>query len=155
MLRLRRKIIAEKEDEVIGFNPVARDAVLELYSWLFLIYLPKRFPDMFLVERLTATEKTTIRVRNLVTDEIIKLDPSPEPRKCLKLLGMHVDNEFLILLPSSNAQDEPFRTEPTNCLHIAYHLHAYVLTFPSGFMPSKKLGLSLRGVFLASEQTLY
>jgi Protein of unknown function (DUF3445) len=146
MLHKRRKVIAERLDDVVGFHPVARDAVHELYIWMFGTYLPKRFPSMFSIQNFAESEKRgnlPSKVRNLVTQEDIHLDPLPEPVECIKILGNHVDCEYAILLPTSDPNAAPFRAEPTDLPTVPYHLHAFLLAFPSGFTPAQKMGLPL------------
>jgi len=149
LIGLRRKLIAEEADEVVGFNPIARDAVHELFLWIFGTYLPKRYPNMFkLVHRaeIGKGRGLPIAVRNLVLDETIILNPIPEPSDCLKVLGCHVDCEFAILLPIAPAKGKVPRIDPTDCPKTPYHLHAFILAFPSGFTTSQKLGLPLAGM---------
>ena len=146
MIAKRRRIIAENTRDVMGFNPVATDAVQELYVLIFGTYLPKRFPDMFSIESYSSSQKrlrSPHSIRNLVTEEIVNLDPIPEPIECLKILGSQVDCEFAILLPTSDPRAASFRAEPTNSPRDVYHLHAFMLAFPSGFTPAQKLGLPL------------
>jgi hypothetical protein len=84
-------------------------------------------------------------LHNLVTDEHVSLDAPRDPIEALKILGSHVDNDFLILLPTPNANAAPIRAYPTPDPEFPYHLHAYFLAFPSGFDTSQKLGLPLAG----------
>jgi hypothetical protein len=146
MLAIRRKLVETHEKEVIGYNPIARDAVTELYTYVFGLYLPKRYPSMFVVETVDA-EKSTTQTRNLVTDETIALEPPPsDPKECLKLLVIHVDCEFAVLLPEAKADAPPFRATPTTEPTQIYYLHAFALAFPSGFNTARKLGLPLAGM---------
>ncbi|TID25385.1 hypothetical protein E6O75_ATG04590 [Venturia nashicola] len=142
----RRDLIATKCSEVIGFNPVAKDAVDELYTWIFSTYLPKRFPTMF---SLVWPEKGPSKyLLNRITNEHISLTPSPDPVESLKTLGRHVDNEFLILLPiaSPTPQISPQKILPTQSPQEPYHLHAFTLCYPSGFDTVQKLGLPLAAI---------
>jgi hypothetical protein len=138
-LEIRRKIIEDHPNEVIGYNPVAREAVHELYLWLFGTYLPKRFPTIF-----TLGFKNT--VKNTATGDTIILDPVPEPQQCLMIMGQQVDCEFAIMIPEENPNAAPQRWEPTATPKESYHLHAFVLTFPSGFSTRKKLGMGLASI---------
>ena len=134
---------------MIGFNSVAGDAVNELYEWVFRKYLPRRFPTMFSIEpgvKATGKGLTCQHVRNLVTSERIPLDPPTDPREALKTLGAHVDCDLLLLLPTENPQAKLIRIEPSPHLKTPYYLHAFVVTFPSGFNTPKKLGLPLAGI---------
>ncbi|KAF2432693.1 hypothetical protein EJ08DRAFT_108644 [Tothia fuscella] len=141
-IKLRRELIATQTNSVVEANPVASDAVKELYQWIFGVYLPKRFPTMF---SLDCEEKGLLR--NKVTSEIIPLDAPADSVEALKILGSHVDTELLILLPTADANAAPIRVYPTqDPMATPYHLHAYMLTFPSGFDTPKKLGQTLAGI---------
>jgi len=145
-LQERRTVMAENLDDVVGFHPVARDAVQELYTWMFGTYLPRRYPSMFSVDGSVVSEKQIAlpsTVHNLVTQEDIVLYPTPEPKECLKILGHQVDCELAFLLPTPNANKEPFRAEPTDLPNVPYYLHAFVWAFPSGFTLTQKMGLSM------------
>jgi hypothetical protein len=133
---LRRQILDNEFTNVAEYNPIATDAVHELYDWMFRTYLPKRYPTMF-----SLTGKGTLL--NKVLHEQIPLTPPSNPLTCLKTLGSHIDTDFLILLPASDANGLPFRTLPTADPPCPYHLHAYILCFPSGFNTPKKFGHSL------------
>lgn len=150
MITKRRRLIAENTRDVIGFNPVATDAVQELYVWIFGTYLPKRYPEIFSIDSYSLSKKwprSPRNIRNLVTGETITLDSIPEPIECLKILGSHVDCEFAILLPTSDPQAASFRVEPTDSPQEVYHLHSFILAFPSGFTPAQNLGLPLARKF--------
>jgi hypothetical protein len=150
-IALRRRLIGEHGEDVVACNPVARDAVLELYAYLFETYLPRRFPSMFALQSTKKVdEEETVRVvKNLVTGDEFPLDletsDMDSATEGLRRIGRHVDGEFAILLPSSNPEANPFRTEPTTEPEQVYHLHAFVLVFPSGFNTPGKLGLPLAG----------
>jgi len=151
MIGLRRKLIVEETGEVVGFNPVAREAVHELFLWMFGTYLPRRYPSMFrVIDKLQTVKRraSPLAVRNLVLDETIMLDPLPEPVECLKILGCHVDCEFAISLPIASPRGEFSKIEPTDCPKVPYHLHAFILAFPSDFTPAEKLGLPLAGMLI-------
>jgi hypothetical protein len=107
---MRRELINTQEDHVVGYHPVAADAVAELYVYLFGTYLPRRYPTMFRLEAAHDSKRPV--VRNLVFDDIVSLAP-PEPKECLRVTGRHVDNEFALLLPASEPRAAPFRAEPT------------------------------------------
>jgi hypothetical protein len=142
----RRNLIATRCEDVIRCNPVAKEAVDELYAWVFSTYLPQRFPTMF---ELVFSEKGTSRyLKNRVTNEQIPLEAPETPIESLKTLGRHIDNDFLFLLPTSS----PSPTQTQTKIHpatkedvdiIKYHLHAFTLCNPSGFNTVLKLGLPL------------
>jgi Protein of unknown function (DUF3445) len=140
----RRSVLQAHEKDVIGFNPVARDAVYELYSYIFGTYLPSRFPSMF---ALCGSGKSAQKyTRNLVFGEDIPLCPLPStPQECLRALGNHIDCDFTILVPESNPNADPRMAVPTTEPTEAYHLHAFAVLFPSGFNTPGKLGLPLAG----------
>jgi hypothetical protein len=150
-IKLRRELLATQTKNVVECNPVASDAVLELYEWIVGVYLPKRFPTMFSLSpsQTHSGEKDHAQskgyLHNLVTDERIPLDPPSDPVEALKVLGSHVDTDFLILLPTPDPNAAPMRVYPTPDPEFPHHLHAYMLAFPSGFNTSKKLGLPLAG----------
>lgn len=76
------------------------------------------------------------QLHNLVNDEKIPLDAPESADRALQLMCNHVDTDFLILLPSSMAEDgTPL-----------YHLQAFVTCCPSGFNLCEKLGLPLSGI---------
>lgn len=146
-IRQRRQLIAAQPADIIGFNPVAAEAVTELYLWLFSTYLPRRFPTAFIVEKNHGGKKASPVTRNLITGEAIPLD-IPCPTECLSIIGSHVDCDFSILLPIANPNAKPFRVEPSMNLNRVAHLHAFILAFPSGFSMARKLGLPLAGEFV-------
>lgn len=142
----RRDLIATRYEDVIGCNSIAKDAVDELYTWIFSTYLPKRFPTMFALVR---AEKGPSRyLLNRVTNEHIELTPPSDPVDSLKTLGRHIDNEFLLLLPtaSPNSPITPHKILPTQTPEEPYHLHAFTLCYPSGFDTVQKLGLPLAAI---------
>jgi hypothetical protein len=150
LIKQRRKVINDKPSDTVGYNPVAQDAVHELYTWIFSTYLPKRYPSTFkLVYSSSDSEKASLsapQLHNLVTNEYITLEPLPHPEDCLKTLGNHIDNEFTILLPESDPNARPSRVMPTATPTERYHLHAFILAFPSGFVTRRKLSLSLASI---------
>jgi hypothetical protein len=148
-IQQRRELIDKHPGDTIGFNPVARDAVKELYEWLFSTYLPKRFPDVFVVEETRSEKRASRSTRNLNTQEVIS-HLAPEPKECLRTIGRHVDCEFALLLPVADPNASPVRAEPTMDPKEVFHLHAFILAFPSGFTPARKLGLPLAGEYCPS-----
>lgn len=125
-IQIRRKLLADEYHEVLGNNPRAATAVLEMYSWLTHTYLPSRFPTMF--------ASIPAGLLNKVTEEILPLSPSSTAH-ALELVCSHVDDEFLFLLPSSASEDGG-----------KYRLEAFVNCFPSGFNTRSKLGLLLADI---------
>ncbi|KAF3033841.1 hypothetical protein E8E11_001618 [Didymella keratinophila] len=125
-IQIRRDLIKNEHHEVIGSNTKADEAVFELYTWLTTAYLPKRFPTMF--------TPTASGLLNNTTKEILPSTPRSATH-ALELLGSHIDNEFLILLPSSAPEDGG-----------KYRLEAFTTCFPSGFRTRGKLGLLLASI---------
>ena len=129
-VRLRRDLIETHEQDTVACNPKGSDAVLELYHWLTTIYLPRRFPQYFILNGGDKKSSSTT-LFNTLTNECIPLQPS-SPTSALKILGAHVDTDFFILLPNSTTGK--------------YHLEAFLNCFPSGFNARLKLSLPLAAV---------
>ena len=125
-IQIRRDLIKNEHHEVIGSTGKADEAVFELYTWMTTTYLPKRFPTMFTT--------TASGLLNHTTKEILPPTPS-SATQALEILGSHIDDEFLILLPSDKKEDEG-----------KYRLEAFVTCFPSGFRTRSKLGLLLADI---------
>lgn len=125
-IALRRQLIQDEGENVLALNEKAYSAVFEIYEWLIHTYLPRRFPTVFTL--------TPIGLRNKVTSETLPLT-APSAAEALRILGGHVDDEFLFLVPSSNPADEG-----------KYRLEAFITCFPSGFNTRRKLGLLLRDI---------
>lgn len=130
-MQVRKSIIDEHQEEAISCNPVCEAAVLELHDWIFGTYLPTRFPKTYQLN--TAAPERSLY--NTANSKSIPLTPS-SPIEALRALGEHVDTDFLLLLPSSQAADgSPL-----------YHLQAFVCCCPAGFNLRQKLGLPLSGI---------
>lgn len=115
---------------VIQCNAPAVAAVFELYEWLFETYLPSRFPSIYTII------PSKRQLHNRANDEMIALDAPESAERALEIMCSHIDTDFLILLPSSQAVDgSPL-----------YHLEAFVTCCPSGFNLCEKLGLPLSGI---------
>lgn len=125
-IQIRRKLLEDEHHEVLGINPKATPAVLEMYKWLTQTYLPSRFPTMF--------THTPTGLLNRITEETLPLDPSSATH-ALELMGSHIDDDFLFLLPSSTPGDDN-----------KYRLEAFITCFPSGFNTRAKLGLLLADI---------
>lgn len=142
----RCNLIRTRSDDVIRCNPIAKEAVDELYGWVFSIYLPQRFPTMFSLA--TSEKRPSKYLLNRVTNELIDVKPPLDPIESLKTLGRHIDNEFLILLPTSSPRSPatPKKFLPTQYPEEPYHLHAFTLCYPSGFDTVRKLGMPLAAI---------
>ncbi|KAF9696974.1 hypothetical protein EKO04_004917 [Ascochyta lentis] len=125
-IKMRRKLLADEHHEVVGTNPKASPAVLEMYKWLTHTYLPDRFPTMFSL--------TPTGLLNKTTQETLPLSPTSATH-ALELMGSHIDNDFLFLLPSSAPEDDG-----------KYRLEAFITCFPSGFNTRTKLGHLLAAI---------
>ena len=137
--RLRRGVMDENYSDTVRCNPACEPAVIELYEWVVGTLLPKRFPMMYKIvdaSQVPSGAKTSGRyLHNIPADEYIPLK-APSPMEALYTLGHHVDDEFLLLLPTSTAADgSPI-----------YHLEAYVCCFPAGFSTPDKFGQPLSGI---------
>lgn len=96
----------------------------ELYIWLVGTYLPTRFPTLFTL--------TSTSLYNGATSLPLPLCPPADPIKTLEILGSNLDEDFLLLLPSSDGD--------------GYVLKGYVTCFPAGFNTKEKFGLKLRDI---------
>jgi hypothetical protein len=123
-ITLRRKVMEEYPGIALGASHKISKAVSEFYTWMFKTYLPTRYPTMFVLHSTT--------LENLVTSEHIPLTPPSSSLEALRVLGSHIDHDFLFLLPSDNSEE--------------YILEGFVVCFPSGFDTSKKCGMTLREI---------
>ena len=133
----RRRILKEHHDVVVAVNDDSRigPAVGELYKFLFGTYLPVRYPSMFKLHRAQYEQGPEIMLQNLVTNELLPVEPKMETVALLENLGRHLDEDLLLLLPEQNAEKDP-----------KYVLEAYITVCPSGFNPREKLGKRLRDI---------
>jgi hypothetical protein len=123
-LTLRKQIIAEHHDIAIQASPEIKSAVDELYTWLVGTYLPTRFPTLFTLNPTS--------LYNAATSLLLPLCPPEDPVRTLEILGSNLDEDFLLLLPSSDGD--------------GYVLKGYVTCFPAGFNTKEKFGLKLREI---------
>lgn len=129
-------------------STACESAVFEMYEWMFGTYLPKRFPTMYKivnVDQVPVDSKTSGRcLYNIPKDEYISLR-ARSVSEALYTLGKNVDDDILILLPSSQAEDgSPI-----------YHLEAYVCCFPSGFSLPEKYKLPLVSLNVVYSQAVH
>lgn len=134
-IQYRRKILKEHHDVVVAVNEGSRigPAVKELYKFLFGTYLPVRYPSMFKLHRAEYEQGQEIMLQNLVTNELLPVQPKSTTIALLETMGKHLDEDFLLLLPEPDVETEP-----------KYVLEAYITICPSGFDPRQKLGKKLR-----------
>ncbi|KAJ5110949.1 hypothetical protein N7532_001484 [Penicillium argentinense] len=118
----RRTIISKYDKTVHGCLKGGESAVYELYSFLLTHFLPSRFPDLF-----TLTEKA---FHNKVTGKSFPTSPPQDPELCLRILAETIEEDIFLL-------------KETKTTHICL---AFACCFPTGFDPSAKLGLDLKGI---------
>lgn len=116
--------MAIHEDTVLGFLPEGKEAVREIYNYLFQDYLPIRYPTIF---RLNDDKKT---LRNIVTSASFSTQAPEDGLIALRRIGQTVEEEMFLL------RETP---EGHQCV-------ALVCCFASGFDPSTKLGKTLQGI---------
>lgn len=140
-LKIRRSLNQQHPEDVIGITNDSdariRLAVEELYSYLFQVYLPGRYPSIFK----TTYGKTDhiARVENLVTGNILPADAeSISLHAALKIISENIDEDFFILLPHEMDGDTSG--------DVVYVLEAYAACFPSGFQPRDKIGKRLADI---------
>lgn len=121
-MTIRRNIIAEYKNTVHGCLPGGESAVHELYSYILTHHLPTRFPDLF-----TCQGKV---FHNRATGKSFPTIPPQDPERCLRILGETVEEDIFLLKEMETTH---------KCL-------AFTCCFPTGFDPSSKLGLDLRGI---------
>ncbi|CAM1508670.1 Fc.00g055180.m01.CDS01 [Cosmosporella sp. VM-42] len=122
-IRQRREILVQYPG-ALGCVDSGAGMVAELYVFLITHYLPRRYPTMFKIDKLTST------LHNLVLREKLPLQPPEDPIAALRIIALSVDEDFLMLLPSPDGD--------------GYSLQAFVWMYPVGFDPADKLGIKLR-----------
>jgi hypothetical protein len=138
-----RRLILERNPSIaLGVNDEKRirPAISELYTFLTGTYLPSRYPDMFRIHHTQYETGNESLLENLITCELIPTratSPSAPTSNLLRILGRHLDEDFLLLLPEKDAEDKN---------DAKYVLEAYVSCCPSGFNPAEKLGKKLRDI---------
>ncbi|OMP81850.1 hypothetical protein BK809_0006159 [Diplodia seriata] len=132
-LALRRQLIVDHGAHTIAALPTIKPAVVEFYKWMTGVYLPRRFPTVYSHALQPGTGHAYLR--NLATDESIPLQPPASTADALRILGSHVDTEFLFLRPSPDPSDEG-----------RYRLEGFANCSPSGFDTLAKLGLRLADI---------
>ncbi|MCJ1361131.1 hypothetical protein MMC16_000228, partial [Acarospora aff. strigata] len=145
-ITLRKQIMVDHPETVLGANDAVQPAVNELYSWLMTTYLPTRFPRLF---HLTSVPSTTIsnkdkpgscaatidpatHLLNTANNDLYPLTPPSSTLFTLRILGGALEDDFLFLLPSPDGD--------------GYTLQGFVTCFPSGFDTSRIFGLKLREI---------
>jgi hypothetical protein len=134
-IQLRRDIIHQNPITALQCTDLAAAAAFELYEWMFGTYLPKRFQSMFSIH-FDSGHSGGRQLHNAVTGDDVPIKAPGSGRTALKTLGEQVDSDFIIMLPSSRAEDgSPI-----------YHLQGFVNPCPAGFNLYERLGLPLSGV---------
>jgi hypothetical protein len=134
-IQTRRETIEQNPQTALQCTDAAAPAASELYEWMFGTYLPRRFPSMFAIHPEPGRAGGQCLI-NAVTGESVALTAPESPREALQTLGGQVDADFIIMLPSSRAEDGgPI-----------YHLQGFVNPCPAGFNLYERLGLPLSGV---------
>ncbi|KAK5129044.1 hypothetical protein LTR85_000377 [Meristemomyces frigidus] len=100
------------------------DMLYELYEFLVPVYLPQRYPTMFVVDNKSKT------VKNVITNEALPLAVPSNRHEALSIINRNIDEDFLMLLPSPDGD--------------GYSLQGFVWAYPVGFDPQSKLGMKLR-----------
>lgn len=138
----RRKILAEHPKSSCSVTDDTRigEAVREYYIFLTATYLPLRYPDVFKLHKTTYETGEHFLLQNLVTGEMLPSFPlsrGMSTHSLLVLLGKHLDEDILFLLPDPTTEgtDDP-----------KYVLNAFVCCCPSGFDPAEKLGKRLADI---------
>jgi hypothetical protein len=111
-------------------NEAAELAAKELYTYLVQHLLPTRYPNIFTL--LPSSPSSPPHLQNAITHATLPLTPPNDAIAALKLLTQHVDEDFLILLPSEDGD--------------GYSLQAYIWCYPVGFSPPELLGMKLRDI---------
>ncbi|ORY66578.1 uncharacterized protein BCR38DRAFT_430734 [Pseudomassariella vexata] len=123
-IQLRKSIMANHAEHVLGFIPSGISAVQETYSYLLSSYLPSRYPSLFSISE---SDKTFY---NHVTQVSLPLSPPEDPLEALKLLGETVEDDIFLLTET-----------PEGHVNVAF-----LCCFPSGFDPAEKLGKLMREI---------
>ncbi|KAL1866261.1 hypothetical protein Plec18167_009101 [Paecilomyces lecythidis] len=129
-ITLRKKIMEEHPETVLGAKERVRPVVDEFYTWLVGNYLPTRYPRMFQLHP-PVGEKPAL-LHNLVTDDRYHLVPKERAIDTLRDMGGLVEDDLLFLMPSEDGD--------------GLSLEGFVTCFPNGFDTSKKLNLKLRDI---------
>lgn len=129
-ITLRKRIMAEHTETVLGATDGVKAAVDEFYTWLVGTYLPTRYPTMFTL--LPATDEKPAHLHSLVTDEQYPILPQSDPKDTLRSMGGLTDDDLLFLLPSDDGD--------------SVTLKGFVTCCPNGFNTAEKLNLKLRDI---------
>lgn len=129
-IETRRKLPADRP-EVLACNPEAEFAVRELYTYLVQILLPQRYPTVFV------TSQDQSRLSNMITGDSLPVNCPENSSEALRFLNAHVDDDFLITMPSKRTDGQEGEE---------FFLHAFIWAFPNRTDPSERIGRSLKTV---------
>jgi hypothetical protein len=118
-----RHEILRTHPNALACRPGAEVMVDELYVYLVNHYLPRRYPTIFQIQPPT-------HLLNTVTTDLLPLIPPQDKIDALRLIAVNVDEDFLMLLPSSDGD--------------GYSLESAIWCYPVGFDAGDKVGLKLR-----------
>ncbi|KAF2638643.1 hypothetical protein P280DRAFT_455817 [Massarina eburnea CBS 473.64] len=118
----RKQVMREHGNEAVGCGPLVDPAIEELFQEIMVDYLPKRYPTMFSLRGTTLHNKATgghyqVDIKDHAT--------------MLRYLGENVEEDFYIMCPDE--EDE-------------IRLQGYIGCFPGGFLPSSRIGQSMREI---------
>ena len=146
-IRWRRKTMNENPSDTVKALPGSEPLINELYTWLFGTYLPRRFPNIYILiapkpEKAPETAQAyPLFLRNRILNESVVVTPPEDPEDALATISAHIDTDFLLL-------DVENRTSPEMAItaDAKYHLVAYASCCPSGFAPADKIGKQLAAI---------
>jgi hypothetical protein len=97
-LTLRRKIVSEHKQVVLGALPDSLPAVSEYHKWLIGDYLPDCYPTVYKRSPAVLTDNEIKRFTTCSTNGTsIPLEPPSDPEDVLRILAESVDTELFFL----------------------------------------------------------
>ncbi|GAB7339524.1 hypothetical protein MBLNU457_6138t1 [Dothideomycetes sp. NU457] len=104
-LETRRSHLRTHLTSSLAATPASWDPVAEFHEWLTGIYLPHRYPSMFILMAAPAPvakpdKGRGLAVRNKVINETVPVTAPAEADKALAALGANVDADFVFLVPN-------------------------------------------------------
>ncbi|TGZ81380.1 hypothetical protein EX30DRAFT_260834 [Ascodesmis nigricans] len=121
----RRILLIASPQAMYNSLPIAGTAVRELYNFFFQFYLPEKISQGFV------KSPSGTYLKNRCTENTFPVVASSPPT-ALRHLGENIDEDFIILLPDSQAPG-------------AWKVGAYVVCFANGVNMQEKLGHPLGG----------
>ena len=129
-MTMRKELMQEHMDQIIGHTSLAAQSIDELYSWMVTSFLPTRFPTVF--TKMVNPDTGNIELFNMITSDYIPLQPAPSPEQTLRNLAIMVEEDFMFLLPAEDGD--------------GYQLKAFLVCFPNSFNAPGILNLKLRDI---------